>query len=253
MRTFNKILPLLAVIVAACFVSGCKVLDPSRMMRTDMSYQFDTAEENHNEYVINVYDKLDIRVYPNNGVQLVDGGSTVTNNSNNNITGYLVESDSTVKLPILGRVNLVGMTVPDAEAMLEARYQQYYQEPFVKLSITNRRVVLFKAGSTSGTILSINNEKFTLIEALAQAGGLSDASKAYRIKILRGDIKNPKVYLYNISTLEDIRNSNLVLQSNDIIFVETRPKYIRRVLSEITPYVSLINTVLLVYMMTKDL
>ncbi|MBR5168014.1 MAG: polysaccharide biosynthesis/export family protein [Salinivirgaceae bacterium] len=243
----------MAVIVAACFVSGCKVLDPSRMMRTDMSYQFDTAEENHNEYVINVYDKLDIRVYPNNGVQLVDGGSTVTNNSNNNITGYLVESDSTVKLPILGRVNLVGMTVPDAEAMLEARYQQYYQEPFVKLSITNRRVVLFKAGSTSGTILSINNEKFTLIEALAQAGGLSDASKAYRIKILRGDIKNPKVYLYNISTLEDIRNSNLVLQSNDIIFVETRPKYIRRVLSEITPYVSLINTVLLVYMMTKDL
>ena len=177
----------------------------------------------------------------------------MTNNSNNNITGYLVESDSTVKLPILGRVNLVGMTVPDAEAMLEARYQQYYQEPFVKLSITNRRVVLFKAGSTSGTILSINNEKFTLIEALAQAGGLSDASKAYRIKILRGDIKNPKVYLYNISTLEDIRSSNLVLQSNDIIFVETRPKYIRRVLSEITPYVSLINTVLLVYMMTKDL
>ena len=253
MRTFNKISPLVAVIVAACFASGCKVLDPSRMMRTDMSYQFDTAEENHNEYVINVYDKLDIRVYPNNGVQLVDGGSTVTNNSNNNITGYLVESDSTVKLPILGRVNLVGMTVPDAEAMLEARYQQYYQEPFVKLSITNRRVVLFKAGSTSGTILSINNEKFTLIEALAQAGGLSDASKAYRIKILRGDIKNPKVYLYNISTLEDIRNSNLVLQSNDIIFVETRPKYIRRVLSEITPYISLINTVLLVYMMTKDL
>ena len=252
MKAFDKISPLVAVVVAACFVSGCKVLDPSRMMRTEMGYEFDTAEENYNEYVINVYDKLDIRVYPNNGVQLVDGGSTVANN-NNNITGYLVESDSTVKLPILGRVNLVGMTVPDAEAMLEARYQQYYQEPFVKLTITNRRVVLFKAGSTSGTILSINNEKFTLIEALAQAGGLSDASKAYRIKILRGDIKNPKVYLYDISSLEEIRNSNLVLQSNDIIFVETRPKYIKRVLSEITPYISLVNTVLLVYMMTKDL
>lgn len=252
MKAFNKISPLVAVVVAACFVSGCKVLDPSRMMRTEMGYEFDTAEENYNEYVINVYDKLDIRVYPNNGVQLVDGGSTVANN-NNNITGYLVESDSTVKLPILGRVNLVGMTVPDAEAMLEARYQQYYQEPFVKLTITNRRVVLFKAGSTSGTILSINNEKFTLIEALAQAGGLSDASKAYRIKILRGDIKNPKVYLYDISSLEEIRNSNLVLQSNDIIFVETRPKYIKRVLAEITPYISLVNTVLLVYMMTKDL
>lgn len=253
MRKDNKILPFLTVALAVCLLSGCKVLDPSRMMRTDMGYQFDTAEENQNEYVINVYDKLDIRVYPNNGVQLVDGSANVSNNNNSNITGYLVESDSTVKLPILGRVNLVGMTVPDAEAMLESRYQQYYQEPFVKLSIMNRRVVLFKAGSTSGTILSINNEKFTLIEALAQAGGLSDMSKAYRIKILRGDIKNPKVYLYNISTLEEIRNSNLVLQSNDIIFVETRPKYVKRVLSEITPYISLVNTVLLVYMMTKDL
>jgi len=221
-------------------------------MRTDSKYKYDEVEENYKEYVINLYDKLDVRVYTNNGFQLIDGGGNVNYTNQTLTTGYLVESDSTVKLPVIGRVNLVGMTIPVAESHLESLYRQYYQQPFVKLSISNRRVLLFKAGSTSGTVLNISNEKFTLIEALAQVGGFSDISKAYKIKVVRGDLKNPKIFLYNISTVEDMRNTNLVLQSNDIIYVETKPKYVQRTLSEITPYISLINTIMLVYLMTKN-
>ena len=166
--------------------------------------------------------------------------------------GYLVDSDSTVKLPTIGRVKVAGLTIAAAENRLEDMYKQYYQQPFVKVNVTNRRVIIFRSGSNSGSVLTINNEKFTLIEALAQAGGMDDLSKAYRIKVLRGDLKNPKVYLYNISSIEDVKKSNLVLQSNDIIYVERRPKYVQRTLSEIAPYVSLLNTVMLIYLMAKN-
>lgn len=252
MKQFNKISIAFLTITSILVLNGCKVLNPSQFMRTSNDYKYDEMEEDHSEYVINLYDKLDVRVYTNNGFQLIDGGGTINSNITTSTLGYLVESDSTVKLPVIGRVNLVGMTIPNAEAHLEALYQQYYQQPFVKLSISNRRVLLFKAGSTSGTVLNISNEKFTLIEALAQVGGLSDISKAYKIKVVRGDLKNPKVFLYNISTVEDMRNTNLVLQSNDIIYVETKPKYVQRTLSEITPYISLINTIMLIYLMTKN-
>lgn len=242
----------LVALFAVCLMTGCKVLYPSQMLKTDAGFQFDDVENSETEYVINLYDKLDVRVYTNSGLQLINteqGGVAV---QRDNVVAYQVESDSTVRLPIVGRVKVAGNTITATEAMLEKLYQQYYQQPFVKVNVTNRRVIIFKAGSTNGSVLTINNEKFTLIEALAQAGGIDDMSKAYRIKVLRGDLKNPKVFLYNISSIEDVKKSNLVLQSNDIIYVERRPRYIQRTLTEITPYVSLINTVMLIYLMTKN-
>lgn len=254
MKRLKSILLVVLPFLALCTMQSCKVLYPNQMLKTDSDFTFDDVEENQPEYVINLYDKLDVRVYTNNGIQLIntEQGGGINQNQTGSL-GYQVESDSTVKLPTIGRVKLAGLTITAAESLLEGMYKQYYQQPFVKVNVTNRRVIIFRSGSSSGSVLTINNEKFTLIEALAQAGGIDDLSKAYRIKVLRGDLRNPKVYLYNISSIEDVKKSNLVLQSNDIIYVERRPKYVQRTLTEITPYVSLLNTALLIYLMTKDL
>lgn len=250
---YRNIISVLIIAVASVFLMpGCKVLYPSQMLKTESDYKFDDIEENQSEYVINLYDKLDVRVYTNNGLMLINTEQGGVSQQRDNGVGYQVESDSTVKLPIVGRVKVAGLTITATETKLESLYQQYYQQPFVKVNVTNRRVIIFRSGSSNGSVLNINNEKFTLIEALAQAGGIDDLGKAYRIKVLRGDLKNPKVFLYNVSSIEDIKKSNLVLQSNDIIYVERRPRYIQRTLTEITPYVSLINTAMLIYLMTKN-
>lgn len=254
MKRLNTILIVALLGVSASLMQSCKVLYPNQMLKTESNYNFDDFEENQPEYVINLYDKLDVRVYTNNGLQLINTEQSNAAIQNNNTTvGYLVESDSTVKLPTIGRVKLAGLTIAATETMLEDMYKQYYQQPFVRVNVTNRRVIIFRSGSNSGSVLSINNEKFTLIEALAQAGGIDDLSKAYRIKVLRGDLRNPKVYLYDISSIEDVKKSNLVLQSNDIIYVERRPRYINRTLTEIMPYVSLFNTAILIYLTANNL
>lgn len=253
MRCRNIIPALIIAVVSVFLMPGCKVLYPSQMLKTQSDYRFDDIEENQSEYVINLYDKLDVRVYTNNGLMLINTEQGSVSQQRDNTIGYQVESDSTVKLPIVGRIKVAGLTITATETLLESLFQQYYQQPFVKVNVTNRRVIIFRSGSSNGSVLNINNEKFTLIEALAQAGGIDDLGKAYRIKVLRGDLKNPKVFLYNISSIEDMKKSNLVLQSNDIIYVERRPKYIQRTLTEVAPYVSLINTAMLIYLMTKDL
>ena len=254
MKRLKSISLIVAALCGLNLMQSCKVLYPNQMLKTDSGYNFDDVAENQPEYVINLYDKLDVRVYTNNGVQLINteqGGGAIQQNTNT--VGYLVDSDSTVKLPTIGRVKVAGMTVTATETLLEGMYKQYYQEPFVKVNVTNRRVIIFRSGSSSGSVLNINNEKFTLIEALAQAGGIDDLGKAYRIKVLRGNLKNPKVFLYDISSIEDVKKSNLVLQSNDIIYVERRPRYVNRTLSEIMPYVSIFNTAILIYLTAKNL
>ncbi len=224
------------------------------MLNTDNNFAFDSFEDTKPEYVIRPFDKLDVRIYTNDGFQLIDFESASNlSQRQNSSTSYLVENDGMVKVPTLGRIMVSGLTIKEAEELLEAKYTQFYQKPFVLINVTNRRVVVFSSGGNNGKVLPMENEKFTLLEALAQAGGIDDFSKAYRIKVLRGDLKNPKVFLYNISNIEEMKKANLVLQANDVIYVEKRARYVNRTLGEIMPYISLLNTAILIYLTTKNL
>ena len=68
-----------------------------------------------------------------------------------------------------------------------------------------------------------------------------------RIKIIRGSFKNPEVYMIDLSYLEGIKNYDLVMQGNDIIYIETRRDLLNKYTALLAPYLSLISTGLLLY------
>jgi polysaccharide biosynthesis/export protein len=90
-------------------------------------------------------------------------------------------------------------------------------------------------------------ENTTLIEALAMAGGISQTGKSHKIKLIRGDTRSPQVLLIDLSTVEGMKQSNLMLQANDIIYVEPVPRLSQEVLAQITPIVGIITSLLLIY------
>ena len=145
----------------------------------------------------------------------------------------------------MGRIKISGLTIREAEQLLEQKYSQYYKNPFVIINVTNRRIIVFSGGSSKGSVLPITNENFTLVEALAQAGGIDNFSKSYKIKLIRGNLNDPQVFLFNVSDLKDMKKANFLLQANDIIYVETRPRYASKILVELAPYMSLLTTILL--------
>ncbi|MFO7790270.1 MAG: polysaccharide biosynthesis/export family protein [Bacteroidales bacterium] len=223
------------------------------MFQINDDYPLSEFKAGEKEYRIKPFDKLALRITTNDGFALVGlGGSEQRSGGSNNERQrgleYLVEYDGLIKLPTLGRVKIAGKTIREAEKFLEKKYAKYYKEPFVLIEVTNRKVIIFKDGGTKGTVLTIPSENLTLIEALAQSGGISDISKAYQIKLIRGELTgDPKVYYYDISHLKELQGSNILLQANDIIYVESKPKYVNRILTEISPYLTLLTTGLTVY------
>lgn len=232
--------------------TSCKVMNPNAMFETGNNYPYSGFEKEKDEYVIKPFDKLDVRIYTNDGIQLIDMESNSGTRVSRGVSPYLVEYDGLVKIPTLGRVKVAGLTIKQVEELFEKEYSQYYQKPFVLVNVTNRRVIVFNSGSTSGNVLTIDNEKFSLIEALAQAGGIDDFSKAYRIKLIRGDLNDPQIYLFDISSIEEMKKANMVLQANDIIYVEKRVRYASRTLQELTPIITLFNTLVLVIFTVKS-
>ncbi|MBS4014262.1 MAG: polysaccharide biosynthesis/export family protein [Bacteroidetes bacterium] len=238
----------LLLIASAVTFSSCRLINPEQMLRTPTNYNYSSFNDAEpvKEYRLAANDELYFRLYTNDGEKLVDPIDPFMEQQKQQHT-YIVEYDGLVKFPVLGRVNIEGMTIREAEKHLEDRYSEYYNKPFVSLKVVNNRVIVFPGGrGGSAKVIPLENSNTTLFEALALAGGIDDG-KAHKVKLIRGDLNNPEVYLINLSTIDGVKNANMVLQANDIIYVQPRAKVPQRILENVTPYLTLLTSALLVY------
>jgi len=233
---------LLLLLLPIILLTSCdKYLNRSFMLRTDKDFVYSTFDGSEAvEYRISPNDLIGVRVYANNGFQMVNITGTTGINEGSATLQLKVEFDGFVKLPIIGRIYIAGLTARQAEMLLEDRFVEYLNKPFVLLEVSNKRVTIF-AGEKS-SVVALTNDNTTLFEVLAESGGIPENGKADRIKLIRGDLKNPEVYLIDLSTLKGMQNADLVLQANDIIYIELRKEYVTKVLARITPYLVIIST-----------
>ena len=261
LSTMKKLLPFS---ILCLFLSSCN-LNSSVMFRTPRDYPYTVDQTIGNvEYRITPNDIVGFSVYTNDGFRLIDlttsinavaGGSAggVNFNAYNGAIQFPVEPDGQVKLPIIGKMKISGMTVREAQHLLEQQYSTYYNKPFVVLTVVNRRVLVFPGSGGAGRVINIANENTTIIEALALAGGLAATGKARRIKVIRGDPRNPQVMLIDLSTIDGMKQSNLMLQANDIIYVEPVPRVSSEILAQITPIVGILTSLLIIYNIVTNL
>lgn len=186
------------------------------------------AEEAQRNYVIQVNDYLKLAVYTNNGERIIDPDLELYKEMPTQ-TGiarpdpnYLVDINGAVKFPKLGELTLKGLTIREAEALLQKEYTKYYTDPFVTLQYINKRVVIL--GSPGGFVVPLTNENVTLVEVLALGKGIDNDGMSHNIRVLRGE----EFYLVDFSTIEGYRKGNMIMQPGDIVYVEP----VRRPVSE---------------------
>lgn len=251
---------LLLVILSALAFSSCNI-NSSIMLRTkkDFRYSIPPVAGQSPEYRISSNDILEFRIFTNDGFKLIDLTSMTDFSSQGAAVNrafmsqqYLVEHDGMVKLPVVGRVNVKGMTIRQAELFLEEKYSESYIKPFVLMNVVNRRVIVFPGQHGSARVVPLINNNTTLIEALALAGGISQIGKANKIKLIRGELSNPEVFLIDLSTIDGIKQADLVLQANDIIYVEPRRRIAQGVVAEIAPVVSILTSALLLFTFSRQ-
>ncbi|MEI6488829.1 MAG: polysaccharide biosynthesis/export family protein [Bacteroidota bacterium] len=244
------------------FFSSCGWLNPSIMLKTGKNYQFSKNIDSTSttNYKISPNDYLQIKIYSNDGFKLIDitslntsatGLGTAMSATNQAI--YNVESDGNVKLPILGRKKLSGLTLKEAEIMLEGMYADYYVKPFADIKVTNRRIIVFPGEPGAAKVIQIDNDNTTLLEGLALAGGISYDGKARVVKLIRNVNGKQAVYLVNLATIQGLQLGSTVLQANDIIYVEPRRRYGVKLLTEVAPIVSLLTSTFILYTYSRTI
>lgn len=249
MRKYLLILP---VILLA--LNSCKIMRPNLMLQTKKDYSYDKMSDSLSrlDYRITPNDMLQYRVFTNDGFKLIDLASQVNNVYYRNDLDVLVESDGAIKMPMVGYVRLEGLTIREAEKLLEEKYSEFYVKPFVNIKVTNKRVIVFPGNNGVAKVLPLQNNNTTVLEALALSGGITEDGKAFKVKLIRNyRTTKPQVFLMDLSKIDGLAAGNTIVLANDIIYVEPRYRLARTLVTELTPVVTLISTTLLIYSLFK--
>ena len=233
-------------------LTSCSIFSPSRMFRTGPNYQYKTEPPSYfSEYKISTNDVISFILYSNDGYKIVDISGSNLSGGVNVALEFNIDHEGNAKLPILGKIKLAGLTNPEAEKILEEKYSEFYKSPFVILKVLNKKILIYNGTNSAGSILTLTHENTSIIEAITKAGGISQSGRAKRIKLIRGDMYNPEIYLIDLSTIQSLGKASMILQPNDIIYIETAPRISQEILSQITPVISLLSSFFFIYDLTR--
>jgi len=192
----------------------------------------------YEDYRLRIGDRLDVRVYSvdeqvkklfaASGVSGRNMGSRYNVASStgyaNELYTYLVLEDGTIDFPLVGKIEVRGMTTRDIKLSLEKELATFirdygdYQMVSVDVQVVQRMYSVISEGGTGN--YPIRREKLTIYEALAQAGDVGNWSDRSKVRIVREIEGKTKVMMFDVRSKDIINSEFYYIEPNDVIYVQ---------------------------------
>ncbi len=135
------------------------------------------------------------------------------------LIGYLVDYDGSITFPIIGKVPAAGLTKRQFTDTLALRLEPYVKNPVMNIRFINFRVLLMGEVRLAGW-QTFQNERATIVDAIGQAGGLTDLAQRENILLIRELPDGKREYhRLNINDARIFASPFYQLQQNDIVYV----------------------------------
>ncbi|HFU75659.1 MAG TPA: polysaccharide export protein [Arcobacter sp.] len=191
------------------------------------------------EYKIQPHDRISITMY--NHPEL---GTSSVQSQRQDTKGVLVNARGYVRLPLVKSVHVAGLTQTAAQKKIEKAFGQYLEDAEVYLEVLNKRAYILGEVNKQGE-MDLFNEKLSLLQILAKAGGFTDYANRKSIVILKNRNKKMLTETVNMTGINSIKMANIMIYPNDIIYVPpTNLKPVNTSIGQISPSLQLINNIL---------
>ncbi|WP_292056845.1 polysaccharide biosynthesis/export family protein [Brevundimonas sp. UBA5936] len=170
-------------------------------------------------YRIGPFDQLQVNVF---GVPELSGAAQV-------------DGDGQLNLPLVGPVDALGRTPPQLAVEVERAYAtRYVRDPNVTIQITtpqSQRVVVSGEVREAG-VFPVQG-RLTLVQAIAQARGLSDNANAGNVVVLRQAEGQQTAARFDLREIQAGRLADPELAPGDTVIVDTARA--RRLIRDLAP------------------
>ncbi len=172
--------------------------------------------------------------------------------------GFTVDKDGFIEFPVFGLMKVAGYNRYELARMIEKRLKEggYCQDPVVTVEIISFKVVVI--GEAGNQVVTCATDRFTLLEAIAQAGGVRYTGKRQDALVLREELGEVKSYRVDLSDAKSTLDSPVYyLRQNDVIYIEPNgaarvdgsPMY--RYMSAIGSIMGFVSTITALFLIAK--
>ncbi len=147
-----------------------------------------------------------------------DQGNLVNVAQAANLASELVDEQGEIRFPVIGKVKVVGLTIFEIEEKLQELADQYLEEVKVRVRLVNFRFSVLGEVPREGISTSFNN-RVTVPEAIAMAGGLGELADRSNIKLIRQLGNDVEVAYIDLLDENFIHSPYYYIHQNDVLIV----------------------------------
>ena len=155
-----------------------------------------------------------------NLVSPADNSRSQSLQSQPTLHSYLVSANGEVTIPNVGKVNIGGMTIAEAEQFILDKVRGAFSStPVVVVRFVDFKISVLGEVASPGTF-TIKNGKVTILEALALARDLTIYGQRDNVKVIREDADGKKqIAELNLNDTSILNSPFYYLQQNDVVYV----------------------------------
>lgn len=137
---------------------------------------------------------------------------------NNDKMGYTVDISGYINFPVLGKIQVEGLTLRELSNKLTTEISKDVKNPIINASFMNYKVTILGEVRTPGTY-TMESEKTTILQALGMAGDLTLGAKRDNVLLIREINGNYEHIRINLKKSDILSSPYFYLCQNDVIYV----------------------------------
>ncbi len=191
---------------------------------------------NNYKSIIEIDDKISVSIWNNDEISV---GSVFGIYNSNEVYGkwVMVDESGSVILPKLGKVELLGLTLVEANEKLKVLYSKIIVDPIIVVKVLNKEVTVLGEVKNPGKYV-LEKEKNNVFEIIGMAGGIDFYGDIKNIKLIRNNFE----YKIDLTNKAYSENKNFMILPKDIIIIPTKKgKTLDKKLPNLIPFTSAIT------------
>lgn len=213
-----------------------------------MLYKYENGYTNSSpEYKLQPHDMIYVQIYSsldNTSLALFQSTGQNPNTLQGSdqslyLTSYEVDNDGNIDLPTIGKINVLGMTIEEAQSAIKQKAEEFSEGITVTCRMVTFRIKVAGEVNNPG-IYTFYQPSVNIFDALLAAGDLTYYGNRQKVRIVRKSETEDAIYTLDIRKASVMKNKNYYLRPGDIVYVE--PNKNTKTLQTINPPLTTITS-----------
>lgn len=137
------------------------------------------------------------------------------------INGYTLDENGNVEIPLLGEIELLGLTTKQAQTLIEDKLTAYVNEEdfFVRVRLGGVRFSALGEFNRNGNFTILQN-RISIFQAIAHAGDMTTTAKRNEVVLIRQYPEGTKSFRVNLNDRRIVESEFYFIRPNDMLYAE---------------------------------